>query len=158
MVTLGQLLEYQVNGALSVEYNKDIPNPQVGTLGGVQITKEQAFNFCVNKLGWTTFVVNPFEAIHKVSKYVKMIKPYLEDDYVWDNTVVTFMNKRDTEYGKTFDRITFTCAGCFDYTLICGMKNAGGKIVLYQNGFANPLDKLKSFKQFALILNNRGRR
>lgn len=156
-MTLGRLLEFQVNRALSVEYNKEEKNPVKGSLGGAPITREQAENVCRN-LGWTNYAVSPFEAIDKVNRLIKMLKPYINDEYVWDNTVVTFMNRRDTEYGKTFDRITFTCPGYFDYTLICGMKNAGGKIVLYRNGCANPIDKLKSMKQFALILNARGSR
>lgn len=150
MVSLSFLLEAYNNGALKIEYD---PGASKGVLGGVaEINIEQAHDFVKDKLGWTQYVLSPFEIIDKTSKFVKSIKTNLKDEYILNNAQVTFLNKKDTDYGRTFDRIEIKCCGRFHYTILYNMKSAGASYVLYEKGNAIPKKKFRNLKQVMLYL------
>lgn len=150
MVALSFLLEAYNNGALKVEFEK---GASVAIMGGVaEIGLEQAHDFVQNKLGWTQYVLSPFEIIDKTHKFVKSIKTNVKDEYILNNTQLTFFNKRDTEYGRTFDRIELQCFNRFHYVIIYNMKSAGASYVLYEKGRAIPKKKFRNLKQLLLYL------
>lgn len=144
MVTVKDLLIALHNKALDITFEKDA---NVADLGGVKISKEQAEFLCKEQFGWTSFVLSPFEIIEKTDKFAKALKREIKDEYIIENTEITFMNKHDSEYGRTFDRITLACKGRFKYTVIYNMKSAGGAYVLYETGKALPLQKFRNMKQ-----------
>lgn len=144
MVTIKDLLAALHNKALDITYEK---GASVADLGGVKISTEQAAFLCKEQFGWVSFVLSPFEIIDKTDKFAKALKRELKDEYIIENTEITFMNKHDSEYGRTFDRITFDCKGRFKYTVIYNMKSAGGAYVLYRTGNAIPVQKFRNMKQ-----------
>lgn len=148
-VAIKDLLSALANKALDITFEN---GKITADLGGVEITEEQAHFLCKEQLGWGTYVLSPFEIIDKTEKFTKALKRELKDDYIIENTVVTFMNKKDTEYGRTFDRITFDCKHKFKYTVIYNMKSAGGAYVLYNTGNAIPVKKFKNMKQLLVYL------
>lgn len=144
MVTVKELLTALQNKALDIEFEK---GDSTAILGGVRISKEQAAYLCKNQFGWTEFVLSPFEIIDKTEKFARALKRELKDEEVINNTEITFMNKHDSEYGRTFDRITLACGRRFKFTVIYNMKSAGGAYVLYETGRALPLQKFRNMKQ-----------
>ena len=144
MVTVKDLLTALHNKALDIEFEK---GDNTALLGGVRISKEQADSLCKNQFGWIEYVLSPFEIIDKTEKFAKALKRELKDEYVIENTEITFMNRPDSEYGRTFDRITLVCKSRFKFTVIYNMKSAGGAYVLYETGRALPLQKFRNMKQ-----------
>ena len=143
-VALKQLLTAYENGALSIKYE---PGSNVAELGGVKITIEQAQRLCLQNFGWIEFRLSPFEIIEKTAKFVRAMKTNLKNEDIWEYATVQFQNKRDTEYGRTFDRIVISYGKYFSYTIIYNMKSAGGSYVLYRTGDATPIKKLRNLKQ-----------
>lgn len=144
MTTVKDLLTALANKALDITFEK---GKDTAELGGVTITSEQADFLCKNQFGWIQFALSPFEIIDKTEKFAKALKRELHDEYILENTEVTFINKKDTEHGRTFDRITLKCKHKFAYTIIYNMKSAGGAYVLYNTGNAIPVKKFKNMKQ-----------
>jgi hypothetical protein len=142
-MTLGQLMELHMNGALNakVEEGKD-----VGSLGGVPLTFEQAQQIC-STIGWTEYVLSPFDVIKKTNNLMASIKksPLMS---AWSagymkNIQVEMQNKRGRSYGKTFDRFVFYTPEA-QFTLIHGMENAGGQYVVYERPSAIPFAKCRT--------------
>lgn len=141
-MTFKDLLTALNNKALDIKINSD-----VAELGGVVITKEQADYLCKNQFGWLEYKLSPFEIIEKTEKFARALKRELKDEYIINHTRVTFQNKPDSEYGRTFDRIVLDCENKFSYTVIYNMKSAGGSYVLYRTGGATPVTKFRNMKQ-----------
>ena len=155
MVSLKFLLEAYNNGALKVEYEAGASKAIMG--GVAELSLEQAHDFVKDKLGWTQYVLSPFEIIDKTQKFIRAIKNNMKDEYILNNTQITFLNKKDTDYGRTFDRIEMLCQGRFHYTVLYNMKSAGASYVLYETGNAIPKKKFRNLKQVILYLQDEDR-
>jgi len=121
------------NGALSIDIADD---GNSGSIGGMAITEENARKLC-EIIGWKEYCLSPFKIIEKTKKFMSalnragMFKNI--DEKVLGKTNITFQNKPDVDYGKTFDRIViqFPKKG---FTVVYGMKNAGSTYVIYETG------------------------
>ena len=149
---LGKLIEFQKNGVLNIKYES---GSSTATLGGVTIDRDSAVQI-VNNLGWTEYVLDPFEIIDKTNKFARGLKSHLKDKILLENTEVIFQNKRGNTYGKTFDRIVFEFPRVFSYSIIYNMENSGGKYVIYEVGKALPLKKCRNLKAVSEFINKRG--
>ena len=149
--TLKELLMAYDNGALSIKYEKGHPFAE---LGGIKITEQQAAQLCTNNFGWIEYRLHPFEIIEKTQKFMRSVKSNLKDPNFWEYGTVQFQNKRDTDYGRTFDRIVIAC-GNLSYTILYNMKSAGGTYVLYRTGDATPVKKLRNLKQVVQFIESR---
>ena len=136
-----ELLEMYENGALNIKYTK---GEETATLGGVTINKEQAHQIC-QSLGWTEYVLEPFEIIKKTAKFMRGIKGEITSARIMDNTEVAFKNVESSKYyGKTFDRIGMKNThpfGAFDISIIYNMPNNGARYVVYKAINSFPLAK-----------------
>ena len=99
-MTLGQIRELHLGGALNIKYEK---GKSIASIGDMQITLEQATQL-TSQLGWVEYVLSPFEIIDKTNKFIRGLKNNLTREDMWE-AQVQFQNKHSTEYGKTFDRI-----------------------------------------------------
>lgn len=151
-MTLGQLLDLQVNGALKI---KHVDGEDTAVLGGSAIiTLEQAEKLCY-KFGWTEFYLNAFEIIAKTNSMLNSFKKSAmgtnwEPEF-WNYINVEFQNKRAITYGKTFDRIVLYIKGT-KYTIIHGMENTGAAYVVYVNGSAIASAKCRTLNKVAEYL------
>lgn len=141
-VELKKLLEAHKQGALNLKYEK---GDTVASVGDTTITLDDAEKLC-RVFGWTEHRVSAFEALDKTEKFVKSIKSNMKDERLLEYTKIEFQNKRDTEYGRTFDRIVFDGPGTKRFTIIHGMKSAGGSYVVYELGKALVLTKCRTLK------------
>jgi hypothetical protein len=142
-MTLGQLMELHMNGALNAKIEE---GSDVGTLGGVQLTYEQAQQICAT-IGWTEYVLSPFEVIKKTNNLMAAIKksPLMDSwsEGFMKNVQIEMQNKRGRTYGRTFDRFVFYTPDTA-YTLIHGMENAGGQYVIFEKPSAIPFAKCRT--------------
>lgn len=70
-MTLGQLLDLHVSGALKIKYEDGDNTAVLG--GSTRITLEQAQQLCY-KFGWTEFYLNAFEIIAKTNSMMSSLK------------------------------------------------------------------------------------
>ena len=151
-MTLGQLLDLHVNGALKIKHEDGEPT---AVLGGVtRITLQQAEQLC-RQFGWTEFYLNAFDIIAKTNSMMSSLKKSAmgtnwEPEF-WNYIEVEFQNKRAATYGKTFDRIVLCIRGN-KYTIIHGMEHTGAAYVVYVNGSAIPSAKCRTLNKVAEYL------
>lgn len=151
-MTLGQLLDLHVNGALKIKHEDGEPT---AVLGGVtRITLQQAEQLC-RQFGWTEFYLNAFDIIAKTNSMMSSLKKSAmgtnwEPEF-WNYIEVEFQNKRAATYGKTFDRIVL-CIHGNKYTIIHGMEHTGAAYVVYVNGSAIPSAKCRTLNKVAEYL------
>ena len=151
-MTLGQLLDLHVNGALKIKHEDGEPT---AVLGGVtRITLQQAEQLC-RQFGWTEFYLNAFDIIAKTNSMMSSLKKSAmgtnwEPEF-WNYIEVEFQNKRAATYGKTFDRIVM-CIHGNKYTIIHGMEHTGAAYVVYVNGSAIPSAKCRTLNKVAEYL------
>lgn len=151
-MTLGQLLELHVNGALKIKHEDGESTAVLG--GATRITLEQAQQLCYT-FGWTEFYLNAFEIIAKTNSMMSTLKKSAmgvnwEPEF-WNCINVEFQNKRAATYGKTFDRIVLYIRGN-KYTILHGMENTGAAFVVYVNGSAIPSAKCRTLNKVAECL------
>lgn len=142
-VELKELLTAYTNGILGIKYEKGASTCRIGNM---IIDETQAEIMCT-KLGWSKHKVNAFEALQKTESFMRCLKSNLKDDLMWERSKVEFQNKADTDYGKTFDRIVIKGLKRKEFTIIHGMKNAGGAYVVYEYGQAIAIFKGRTLKQ-----------
>lgn len=151
-MTLGQLLDLHVNGALKIKHEDEEPT---AVLGGItRITLQQAEQLC-RQFGWTEFYLNAFDIIAKTNSMMSSLKKSAmgtnwEPEF-WNYIEVEFQNKRAATYGKTFDRIVL-CIHGNKYTIIHGMEHTGAAYVVYVNGSAIPSAKCRTLNKVAEYL------
>ena len=143
-VSIQQLMVAYENKALSIDYKNG--NGTTALLGGVQINLEQAHRLCQANFGWSEYVLSPFEIIDKTHKFMRALKSHLTNEMIWERGTIEFINKKDVDYGRTFDRICIQTE-YFSTTIIYNMKSAGCSYVVYRNGQANPVAKCRTLKQ-----------
>lgn len=151
-MTLGQLLDLHVNGALKIKYEDGENTAVLGD--STRITLEQAQQLCY-KFGWTEFYLNAFEIIAKTNSMMSSFKKSAmgtnwEPEF-WNYINVEFQNKRAATYGKTFDRIVLYIKGN-KYTILHGMEHTGAAYVVYVNGSAIPSAKCRTLNKVAEYL------
>lgn len=151
-MTLGQLLDLHVNGALKIKHEDGESTAIMG--GATRITIEQAEQLC-RQLGWTDFHLNAFEIIAKTNSMMSSFKKSAMGlnwtPEVWNCINVEFQNKRAAAYGKTFDRIVLYIRGN-KYTIIHGMEHIGAAYVVFVNGSAIPSAKCRTLNKVAEYL------
>lgn len=151
-MTLGQLLDLHVNGALKIKHEDGEPTAIMG--GSAIITLQQAEQLC-GQLGWTRFHLNAFEIISKTNSLMSTIKKSaIGTNWTPEfmNIInVEFQNNRAATYGKTFDRIVLYI-NRNKYTIIHGMDNTGAPYVVYVNGSAIPSAKCRTLNKVAEYL------
>lgn len=145
-MTIGELLELYVNGALNIKYEDE--KSKVATLGGVSITLEQADLIC-KQLGWTEYYrgLSPFEIIDKTAKFIRAFKnngKYNIQEY--KNIQVDFINKASSVYGKTFDRIHIQCRN-FNMSILYNMPGNTSAYVIYDSFTSVPIKKCRNMRQ-----------
>jgi len=153
-MNFGKLYEMYENGALNIDMSED---EKSGSIGGMPITEEHAKKLC-EIIGWTEYRLSPFKMIEKTKKFMSALnRAGLFREIGADKlgkTDITFINRPDVDYGKTFDRILikFPKKG---YTVVYGMKNAGATYVVFETGgTGTPLSKSKNLKGVAEYLIN----
>lgn len=151
-MTLGQLLDLHVNGALKIKHET---GEQTATLGGTtKITLQQAEQLC-RQFGWTELSLNAFEIIAKTNSMIGSLKKSAIGanwtPEFWNYIKVEFQNKKAATYGKTFDRIVLYIGGN-KYTIIHGMEHTGAAYVVYINGSAIPSAKCRTLNKVAEYL------
>ena len=152
MVSLKFLLEAYNNNALKIDYEAGASRAIIGGVADIDLI--QADVFVRDKLGWTEYRLSPFEIIDKTQKFVRAIKTHIKDEYILNNTSISFKNKPDSEYGRTFDRIELLCPRYFHFSIIYNMKSAGASYVLYETGNAIPKKKFRNLKQVMQYLDS----
>lgn len=152
-MTLGQLMELHVNGALKIKHED---NSAVALLGGTtQITVEQAESLCA-QFGWTEHYINAFDAIAKTNSIMSTFKKssLFTDwsDTIWNTTEIEFQNKRSNTYGKTFDRYVLYFQNSRRVTIIHGMEHLGASYAIYLDGSSIPSAKCRTLSKVAEYL------
>jgi len=151
-MTLGNLLEIYVNGALNISYNKD---DVVATLGGVAITDDQARMLC-SKFGWTEIYLSPFEIISKTAKFIKSFKTNATNLDALNGVLVEFQNKRSNTHGKTFDRIHVENRSKYlNHSILYNMDGNGSPYVIYDSFTSVPVKKCRNMKQVVEFINSK---
>lgn len=113
-----------------------------------ELRKETVNEDLVEKIGWTEIVLSPEEIMRKTMYLVNAMKRgigsyHLESSAFWNNVNFEASNRKDSQYGKTFDRMVFSNAKAA-YTVISSMTGSGAKFLVFEHGKAIPLAKLKS--------------
>lgn len=147
-MTLGQLRELHLGGALNIKYEK---GQSVASIGDMQVTLEQATQLA-SQLGWIEYVLSPFEIIDKTNKFIRGLKNNLTREDMW-KAQVQFQNRHSNEYGKTFDRIVVQTRK-LGFVIIYNMEHAGGKYVVYELGKQIPAAKCRNLKAVSEFINN----
>ena len=150
MATLGLIRELYKNGALNIKGDK---NTGIATLGGVNITEEQAA-VIAGQLGWTKYVLHPFDIVEKTAKFIKAFDKF-EDLEVLNDIVVDFQNNRSSVYGKTFDRIHLELPRKFSLSIQYGMPSNESPYVIYDSFTSVPLKRCRNMKQVVEFLNTK---
>lgn len=141
-MTLGQLYELYDNGVFNVKMNE---SKTAALVGGVQLLPEQAHDLCA-RIGWTGYVLSPFEILDKTNKFIRGIKSTVKDKKILCDTVVTFTNVRSSVYGRTHDRIHLESSD-FSVSIIYNMSTNTSKYVIYDSHTSVPLCKCKNLKK-----------
>lgn len=145
-MTIGELLELYVNGALNIKYEDD--KSKVATLGGVSVTLEQADLLC-KQLGWAEYYhgLSPFEIIDKTAKFIKAFKTNGKCSIQeYKSVQVDFRNKASSIYGRTFDRIHIECRK-FNMSILYNMPGNTSAYVIYDSATSVPIKKCRNMKQ-----------
>lgn len=149
MIQLKQLATMHAHGVLNIKYENDSP---LAIIGDSQVNMQQAAVMCKN-LGWDSFVLSPFEIIDKTKKFMAGLRRSMVNQYIWDNSFISFDNKASSEYGKTFDRIHISCAKQFEISILYKMPGNSSTYVIYNSYTSVPIGKYKSMKQVAEYIN-----
>ena len=149
-MTLGNLIEMYENGALNIKYGEE---SKTATIGGMAITEQQARIIC-QQLGWTSYILDPFEIINKTGKFCRGLKNHIDNEKILVHTQVEFQNKPTRIYGKTCDRIHMEnpVAG-FSISVIYNMPDTPAKYTVYKTSNSLPLAKCRTLKQVGEYLN-----
>ena len=142
------LINMYKNGVMNIVDNGDYTFKIAGVSVGMSELEELAHN-----LGWSKFKVKPDVAIEKEEKLVKCMITYLKKSAA-QTISLELENLQSQEYGKTYERLVFS-DGSESYTLLCGMKSAGCKFVLYKTGNATPISRPRTLKAVMEFLNSK---
>lgn len=150
-MNLRNLYELQNSGALRTEYTED----GFILLGGSVVSKEQS-HLIASRLGWEHYELDPVKIIDKTNKFVGAISKHILDEYIVNNTVVSFQNKRKVGTMSYFDRIKIVCNKKFDLTIIYNMPGLGGKYAIFSstNNFKQPVKSVRTIKEMCNWINS----
>ena len=143
MTSLRKLRALYENKMLDVKQDE---NSEKFKVAGELLTEAQLERMLTD-IGWMEHAVSTDEAVGITKSYMNAFKKSMTNEDFWNNLELTFQNKKDSEYGRTFDRVVIKYPRKFSYTLIKGMKSAGGAYVLYNTGDATCIKKCRTMKQ-----------
>jgi len=112
------------------------------------------------KAGWSEIAEEPAEIFRRMKSLIRTFREGYtsaekrEADWFLSQVSVRGWNRRDSTYGKSFDRLIFHYEQN-SYTVICNMTGAGAKYVIYATGKATPLEKCHSRMQMEKFLRSR---
>lgn len=101
------------------------------------------------KAGWSEIAEEPAEIFRRMKSLIRTFREGYASaeeratDWFLSQVSVRGQNRRDSTYGKSFDRLVFSYEQNA-YTVICNMTGAGAKYVIYATGKATPLEKCHS--------------
>lgn len=112
------------------------------------------------KAGWSEIAEEPAEIFRRMKSLIRTFREGYASaegraaDWFLSQVSVREQNRRDSTYGKSFDRLVFSYEQN-SYTVICNMTGAGAKYVIYATGKATPLEKCHSRMQMEKFLRSR---
>lgn len=121
-----------------------------------ELRKAEGCKEVLRAMGWTEQYANDQEVKRKTDSLIESIfkeigKEKLAESNLWNVVNFEGQNKRDSVYGKSFNRMVFR-TNRRAYTIISDMTGAGAKYICFENGKATPLAKMRSMKSVAQFL------
>ena len=114
------------------------------------LRKENVTEDFARQIGWERWVLAPAEIVRTTLLLTMDIrkqigKEMLKESYLWNHVDFTASNRRDREYGKTFDRMLFLSSRA-DYTVISNMTGSGAKYLIFHYNKPTPIKKASNRK------------
>lgn len=112
----------------------------------------------LKEFGWIEHVAESGSVFKKTQSITAIIRRQIVRDalnksVLWNQVNFQGQNRRDREFGKTFDRIVLS-KGLQTITIICNMSGAGARYVVFRNGNAVPVKKIRSMEELGDFLVN----
>ena len=110
----------------------------------------------LNEMGWKEIIDEPEVLFKRIISMVtdfryEVKKEEREKDWFLNKISIQGQNRKDRDYGKTFDRLLFS-DGRNSFTVICNMHGSGARYLVFQTGNATPIHKCSNRKELASVL------